>query len=129
MPNGGILTTDYTGAAQITLTLTPGVWFCSYLVRLTSNNSATMSSFNANLSIPNGIAGVSPNNNNAYSGITYSPGTITIGTTNVNNPALTGSVVFTTTTTQIVTLVLRTAITTGTASYTDSSYLMSTRIA
>jgi len=124
-----LLTGSYTGASQLSLSLIPGVWLCSYTVRTLSNASnSNVSNFNAYISLPVGITNVSPAVV-AYSAYSFNPGTVTISTVGLNNLSLTGSGVVTTTTTQTITLTLAIAAT-GTSYYNGTqTYIMATRIA
>ena len=121
-------TGSYTGASQIAFSITPGVWICSYTTRVLSTSSATIYSFNAYISLPTPITNVSVAVN-AYSALTFNPGTITVGTSGPNNLSLTGSSVITTTTTQTITLVLGISVLSGPTIYNTQTYMMATRIA
>ena len=125
---GDITAAGYTGAALVTITLTPGVWFCSYNTRAFSSNSATCQTFNAYINIPIGIANVSPDII-AYSALTFTPGTVTLGASGITNISLTGSGVITTTTSQIIALLIRSTALAGTITYSNATYMMATRIA
>jgi len=123
-----LATGSYIGASQLSLSINPGVWICSYVARLFSSSTATVYSFNAYIQLPNPITNVTVSVN-SYSALTFNPGTVTIGTSGLNNLSLTGSSVITTTTTQNITLLLGISVLSGATFYNaGQTYIMATRI-
>jgi len=114
----------------LTLSITPGVWLCSHLVRVcASTGGAEVAGFNAYISAT-GITGVSPSTA-AFSAMQFSCNSFAtgIGVAGPNNLSVTGTVVITSTTTQTLTLISYVGFS-GSVIYVGSQcYIMATRIA
>jgi len=92
-------------STPLTLSLIPGVWLCSYVLRILSNGSnATITYMNAYISGAANIANVS-NSVVGYTSLMFNP-SVTIGIIGTNNLSLCGNGVITSQSTQTVTLTI-----------------------
>ena len=117
-----------TSSIGLSITISPGVWCCSYVVRLWSPNSSTVSSINAYITGTPLIANVSPDVV-SYNTQYFSPAII-VSSQGTNNLSMSGSGVITSVST--ATIILNSAVVTGTGVtnyYLDQTYLLATRIA
>ena len=115
---------------NLSVNITPGVWFCSYVVRVVATTGiATVGGFVSYMSAT-AIAGVSPITI-AYNALQFSCNSVstTIAVAGNNNLSLTGSGVITSTTSQSIPLGTFIDINSGAISYAAGNYIMATRIA
>jgi len=112
----------------LTLSLIPGVWLCSYVLRVLSN------AFNANVTFANAYISGALNIANVstsvvgYTAYNFSPGSVTIGIIGTNNLSLCGSGVITSQTTQTVTLTIGIGSSGTTILNGQQTYIQATRI-